>query len=63
MFIRAPRFETGAIQCTPIAHLGEEVVGVLDGKKLGVTFHPELTMDRRFHRWLLHEAANARGVN
>lgn len=63
VFIRAPRFELDTIQCTPIAHLGEEVVGVLDGKKLGVTFHPELTMDRRFHRWLLHEAVNARGVN
>ena len=63
VFIRAPRFERDAIHCTPIAHLGEEVVGVLDGKKLGVTFHPELTMDRRFHRWLLHEAANARGVD
>ncbi len=63
VFIRAPRFEQATVQCTPIAHLGEEVVGVLDGKKLGVTFHPELTMDRRFHRWLLHEAANVRGAN
>ena len=42
---------------TPVARLGDEVVGVLDGKKLAVTFHPELTMDRRFHRWLLTEAA------
>ena len=56
MFIRAPRFDQESVECTPVVHLGEEVVGVLDGKKLGVTFHPELTLDRRFHRWLLHEA-------
>ena len=59
VFIRAPRFDQEALNCTPVVHLGEEVVGVLDGKKLGVTFHPELTLDRRFHRWLLHEAINA----
>ncbi|MEC8816977.1 MAG: hypothetical protein VXX34_06240 [Candidatus Thermoplasmatota archaeon] len=57
VFIRAPRFENGSVACTPVARLGDEVVGVLDGKKLAVTFHPELTMDRRFHRWLLTEAA------
>jgi 5'-phosphate synthase pdxT subunit len=56
VFIRAPRFDQATVDCTPVVHLGEEVVGVLDGKKLGVTFHPELTLDRRFHRWLLHEA-------
>ena len=56
VFIRAPRFDQASVECTPVVHLGDEVVGVLDGKKLGVTFHPELTLDRRFHRWLLHEA-------
>ena len=60
VFIRAPRFDPSTVECTPVAHLGEEVVGVLDGKKLGVTFHPELTLDRRFHRWLLHEAKNTK---
>ena len=30
-----------------------EVVGVLDGARMALTFHPELTTDRRFHRWLL----------
>lgn len=56
VFIRAPRFNADEVACTPVAWLGEEVVGVLDGNKLGVTFHPELTLDRRFHRWLLATA-------
>ena len=56
VFIRAPRFDQASLQCQAIATLGDEVVGVLDGHRLGVTFHPELTLDRRFHRWLLAEA-------
>ena len=63
VFIRAPRFEKESVRCTTVARLGDEVVGVLDGNKLGVTFHPELTMDRRFHRWLLTQAAATRGLN
>ena len=63
IFIRAPRFEQGTVDCTTVARLGDEVVGVLDGNKLGVTFHPELTLDRRFHRWLLAQAAERRGEN
>ena len=62
VFIRAPRFEQGSVTCTTVARLEDEVVGVLDGNKLGVTFHPELTMDRRFHRWLLTQAAETKGV-
>ena len=56
VFIRAPRFDGDQVRCETVATMGEEVVGVLDGKRLGVTFHPELTLDRRFHRWLLTEA-------
>jgi len=56
VFIRAPRFTSEGLTALPIATLGEEVVGVLDGAHLGVTFHPELTLDRRFHRWLLTAA-------
>ena len=36
-----------------IAKLGEEVVGVKSGNILALTFHPELTGDAFFHRWLL----------
>jgi 5'-phosphate synthase pdxT subunit len=56
VFIRAPRFETEAVGCEVVATLGDEVVGVLDGHRLALTFHPELTLDRRFHRWLLAQA-------
>ena len=54
VFIRAPRFLEGSKN--PIAWFGEEVVGVLEGKKMALTFHPELTNDYRFHEWLLNEA-------
>ena len=57
VFIRAPRFESDGIGCEIIARLGEEIVGVRDRSKCAVTFHPELTNDRRFHAWLLNEIA------
>jgi len=56
VFIRAPRFISKSVKCTPIAMLDEEIVGVLDESKLALTFHPELTLDRRFHRWLITQA-------
>ena len=61
MFIRAPRFDAQSIECETIASLGEEAVGVLDGHRMALTFHPELTLDRRFHRWLLTEAERCKG--
>ena len=54
-FIRAPRFESDGIACEIIARFGQEIVGVRDGSKCAVTFHPELTNDRRFHAWLLNK--------
>lgn len=57
VFIRAPRFESNGLECEVIARLGDEIVGVRDGSKCAVTFHPELTNDRRFHAWLLNEIA------
>ena len=57
VFIRAPRFESDRLECEVIARFGEEIVGVRDGSKCAVTFHPELTNDRRFHAWLLNEIA------
>ena len=54
VFIRAPRFLKGSDH--PVAWLGEEVVGVLEGRIMALTFHPELTEDYRFHEWLLSEA-------
>ena len=60
VFIRAPRFVADGLSCTPVAMLGDEIVGVLDGMRLGLTFHPELTLDRRFHRWLLSQAQHTK---
>ncbi len=54
VFIRAPRFLKGSEH--PVAWLGEEVVGVLEGRIMALTFHPELTEDYRFHEWLLSQA-------
>ena len=62
VFIRAPRFVAEELSCTPVAMLGDEIVGVLDGMRLGLTFHPELTLDRRFHRWLLSQAEHTKGA-
>ena len=56
VFIRAPRFNSKSVKCTPVVMLGDEVVGILDDSKLALTFHPELTLDRRFHRWLIMRA-------
>ena len=54
VFIRAPRFMEGSRY--PMAWLNEEVVGVLEGNTMALTFHPELTEDYRFHIWLLERA-------
>jgi glutamine amidotransferase PdxT len=41
---------------TPVALLGEEVVGVRTNNRVALTFHPELSSDFGFHQWLLTEA-------
>ncbi|MDP6864857.1 MAG: pyridoxal 5'-phosphate synthase glutaminase subunit PdxT [Candidatus Poseidoniaceae archaeon] len=56
VFIRAPRFTS--VNCEAIAHLEQEAVGVVDGNRMALTFHPELTDDRRFHRWIIECALN-----
>lgn len=58
VFIRAPRFMEDSVKCTVAVTFNEEIVGILDGMKLALTFHPELTLDRRFHRWLIVNANN-----
>ena len=58
VFIRAPRFDSESINCDVVARFGDEIVGVIDGSKCAVTFHPELTGDRRFHTWLLQQMVN-----
>ena len=58
VFIRAPRFLSESVGCTIAVTFEHEIVGILDGARLALTFHPELTLDRRFHRWLIVNANN-----
>ncbi len=58
VFIRAPRFDAKSVSCSVIATMGKEVVGVKKDSIVALTFHPELTLDRRFHRWLIDTANN-----
>jgi len=53
VFIRAPRFESDSVKDSVVAKLGDEVVGVKSGNIVALTFHPELTGNTLFHRWLL----------
>ena len=56
VFIRAPRIiETGPA-ARVVATRGGEAVAVLQGRLLGLTFHPELTDDLRIHRAFLRLA-------
>ena len=54
VFIRAPRF-IGECE-NAIAWLGDEAVGILEGNRMALTFHPELTDDLKFHVWLINQA-------
>ena len=57
VFIRAPRIRRVGQGVEVVARHGDEPVGVRSGRTVGLTFHPELTDDRRFHRWFLAEVA------
>lgn len=60
VFIRAPGIASLGPDAEAIAWHEERIVGARQGRRMALTFHPELTADRRFHRWLLAEAAAAR---
>jgi 5'-phosphate synthase pdxT subunit len=63
VFIRAPRLSSAGAGVEVIAMLraradrDAEPVGVRAGRVVGLSFHPELTGDLRFHRWFLSEVA------
>ncbi len=59
VFIRAPRIRRVGPAAEPIAWQGTEVVGLRQGLRWGLTFHPELSDDRRITRAFL-AAARAR---
>ena len=53
VFIRAPWVEECGPDVEVLAEVDGHPVAVRDGNVLAVAFHPELTEDGRFHRWLL----------
>ena len=63
VFIRAPRILDVGAEATPIAWLGEQVVGVRQGAMWGLTFHPELASDPRLIAEFLTAAAPAPQAN
>ena len=56
IFIRAPRFHSDVSPENIIATCGDEIVGVRKDNKIALTFHPELSGDVAFHRWLIEQA-------
>jgi pyridoxal 5'-phosphate synthase pdxT subunit len=58
VFIRAPRIRRIGAGVEVLARAPDgEPVAVRAGRVAGLVFHPELTPDRRFHRWFLTEVA------
>jgi pyridoxal 5'-phosphate synthase pdxT subunit len=63
VFIRAPWVEEHGDAVEVLADLDGHPVAVRQGNILAVSFHPELTDDRRLHEWLLERAGLAGGAN
>ena len=59
VFIRAPWVEEYGDEVEVLAEVAGHPVAVRQGNVLAVAFHPELTDDRRLHRWLLDHAGVA----
>jgi 5'-phosphate synthase pdxT subunit len=57
VFIRAPWVEHVGDDVEVLAEVDGHPVAVRQGNVLAVAFHPELTDERRLHRWLLEHAA------
>jgi 5'-phosphate synthase pdxT subunit len=59
VFIRAPWVEAVGDGVEVLAEVDGHPVAVREGNVLAVAFHPELTDERRLHRWLLEHAGVA----
>lgn len=53
-FIRAPRIVSVGADAQEIAKVDGNIVAALQGKQLGVAFHPELDQDTRIHEFFLN---------
>jgi 5'-phosphate synthase pdxT subunit len=56
VFIRAPWVDDHGDEVEVLAKVDGHPVAVRQGNILAVAFHPELTDERRLHRWLLEHA-------
>ncbi|MFN2617095.1 MAG: pyridoxal 5'-phosphate synthase glutaminase subunit PdxT, partial [Thermoleophilaceae bacterium] len=56
VFIRAPWVEEAGADVHVLAEVDGHPVAVRQRQVMGVAFHPELTDDRRLHRWLVESA-------
>ena len=59
VFIRAPWVDDHGVDVEVLAEIDGHPVAVRQGNVLAVAFHPELTDERRLHRWLLEHAGVA----
>jgi 5'-phosphate synthase pdxT subunit len=59
VFIRAPWVDHVGDEVEVLAEVDGHPVAVRQGNVLAVAFHPELTDERRLHRWLLEHAGVA----
>jgi pyridoxal 5'-phosphate synthase pdxT subunit len=59
IFIRAPWVEDHGDEVEVLAEVDGHPVAVRQGNVLAVAFHPELTEERRLHRWLLEHSGVA----
>jgi pyridoxal 5'-phosphate synthase pdxT subunit len=59
VFIRAPWVDEHGDEVEVLAEIDGHPVAVRQGRILAVAFHPELTDDRRLHRWLVESANGA----
>jgi 5'-phosphate synthase pdxT subunit len=54
IFIRAPLIEAVGAEAQALASLADgRIVAAQQGRLLATSFHPELTLDERFHRYFL----------
>jgi 5'-phosphate synthase pdxT subunit len=62
VFIRAPRLKRVGPGVEVVVRHGDEPVGVRQDRILALCFHPELTPDRRLHRWFLEHCVESQPV-
>lgn len=62
IFIRAPRIRQCQADVKILASYQNEAVLVRQGRHLGATFHPELTVDDSIHRFFLNMISTSRSI-